>query len=245
MYIATYSRVDTTYIIIFYYLLLISSGVWCPGVGCRCLRLCSISILILFSLRYTGAAPSQCHTLAPGHNRNKEIEMNNKPEAEAVVYLTRHGARIDSDDSDWLNKCNHNRSNDPHLSQGGNIGAQELAQRLKGLLGESHCENQIKHIISSPYIRCVETANTIAQVLNVPIKIEPGIAEVNSSRQPQFLDTDQLQQQFPLIDSTYKPVMMREDLPLEYSDGACATRSANTARKELGQSCLLDMGHHV
>lgn len=197
--------------------------------------------------------------LAPGHNRNKEIEMNNKPEAEAVVYLTRHGARIDSDDSDWLNKCNHNRSDDPHLSQGGNIGAQELAQRLKGLLGESHCENQIKHIISSPYIRCVETANTIAQVLNVPIKIEPGIAEVNSSRQPQFLDTDQLQQQFPLIDSTYKPVMMREDLPLEYSDGACATRSANTARKVRtlltgpilfvghGASCLGiagEFGHH-
>lgn len=144
-----------------------------------------------------------------------------------IVYLTRHGARIDSDDSDWLKKCHHNRSDDPHLSPSGRIGAQELAQRLKTSLSG----NRIKHIVSSPYIRCVETANVIAQELNLQIKIEPGIAEVNSSRKPQFLDTDQLQRQFNRIDVHYMPAMSREDLPFEYSDGACANRSAIAARK--------------
>jgi len=51
--------------------------------------------------------------------------------AEDVVYLTRHGARIDSDDSEWLKKCNHNRSDDPHLSPSGHIAAKELAKRLR------------------------------------------------------------------------------------------------------------------
>mmetsp|Transcript_14900 Transcript_14900/g.24416 ORF Transcript_14900/g.24416 Transcript_14900/m.24416 type:complete len:220 (-) Transcript_14900:2211-2870(-) len=142
-----------------------------------------------------------------------------------VVYLTRHGARIDSDDSEWLKKCNHNRADDPHLSPSGHAAAQELAQRLKRtLLG-----NHIKHIISSPYIRCVETANAIAKELSIKIKIEPGIAEVNSSRNPPFLDTEQLRKQFPSIDASYTPVMTREDLSLEYSDGACANRSATAA----------------
>jgi broad specificity phosphatase PhoE len=159
------------------------------------------------------------------------------------VYLTRHGARIDSDDLDWLKKCNHNRADDPHLSPRGHIGAQELAQRLKE--EELSGDNQIKHIISSPYFRCIETANAIAQKLNIQIKIEPGIAEVNSHRNPQFLDTDQLQKQFPSIDATYEPVMTREELPLEYSDGACAHRSASVARKVRTQltGAILFVGH--
>mmetsp|Transcript_2481 Transcript_2481/g.3516 ORF Transcript_2481/g.3516 Transcript_2481/m.3516 type:complete len:221 (-) Transcript_2481:230-892(-) len=158
-----------------------------------------------------------------------------------AVYLTRHGARIDSDDSEWLKKCNHNRSDDPHLSRSGNIAAQELAKRLKS----SQSVNQIKHIISSPYIRCVETANAIAKELNMHIKIEPGIAEVNSSRSPQFLDTEHLQKKFPSIDSSYAPVMTREDLSLEYSDGACANRSASAALKVRTQltGAILFVGH--
>jgi broad specificity phosphatase PhoE len=151
-----------------------------------------------------------------------------------VVYLTRHGARIDSEDSDWLKKCNHNRYDDPHLSESGVVGAEELAKRIKVMSDESISKGQspIMHIVSSPYIRCVETASKIGEALNIPIKIEPGIAEVNSSRkQPQFLDADELKQQFPSVDLTYKPIMTREDLPIEYSDGACAHRSASTARK--------------
>ena len=161
--------------------------------------------------------------------------------AEDVVYLTRHGARIDSDDSEWLKKCNHNRSDDPHLSPSGHIAAKELAKRLRKTLPDNH----IKHIISSPYIRCVETANAIAKELHIQIKIEPGVAEVNSCRNPQLLDAEQLQIQFPSIDSTYTPVMTREGFPLEYSDGACANRSATAARKVSRKltGAILFVGH--
>lgn len=159
-----------------------------------------------------------------------------------VVYLTRHGARIDSDDSEWLKKCHHNRGDDPHLSPSGHFAAQELAQRLKRTLSD---DNRIKHIISSPYIRCVETANVIAKELSIKIKIEPGIAEVNSSRNPAFLDAEQLQKQFPSIDISYTPVMTREDLSLEYSDGACANRSSTAAKKVRAKltGTILFVGH--
>ena len=155
------------------------------------------------------------------------------------VYLTRHGARID--DSEWLKRCQHNRNEDPHLSRSGHIGALELARRLKETPPESH----IKHIVSSPYIRCVETSNAIAEELKLQIKIEPGIAEVNTSRSPQFLDAEQLQQQFPLIDVSFEPVMSRHDLTVEYSDAACANRSAIVARTVRAQLTggIIFVGH--
>ena len=89
---------------------------------------------------------------------------------ETVVYLTRHGARIDSEDHRWLSKCSHNRRDDPHLSDEGNVGAQELAQRMIDLQQKEGWN--ILHIVSSPYIRCVETANAVAKALhNTTIKV--------------------------------------------------------------------------
>lgn len=148
---------------------------------------------------------------------------------DTVVFLTRHGARIDSDDHRWLAKCSHNRANDPHLSPAGEIGAVELAQKMKELQTAEDGWKSL-HIVSSPYIRCMETSHAVAQALNASIKVEPGIAEVNSSRRPDFLDAVELKQKFPSIDTSYIPAMNREELSVEYSDGVCAQRSANAAR---------------
>ena len=159
------------------------------------------------------------------------------------VYLTRHGARIDSDDPHWLQTCSHNRSDDPHLSQAGRSSASELAQALTRKQQSGAC--QLKHIVSSPYIRCVETANFVAEALGLTIKIEPGIAEVNSSRSAGFLDACDLKLQFPLIDTAYEPATKREDLSLEYSDGACASCSSDAAIKvrERLEGDILFVGH--
>lgn len=164
--------------------------------------------------------------------------MNNN-----IVYLTRHGARIDSDDHRWLSKCSHGRADDPHLSPGGKTGASELAQHLKQLQKEEGWKSL--HIVSSPYIRCMETANAIAQALDTPIKVEPGIAEVNTARHPGFLDAAELKQQFPSVEASYKPAMSRDELSVEYSDGACAQRSANAAKKvtESLEGPILFVGH--
>lgn len=162
-----------------------------------------------------------------------------------VVYLTRHGARIDTEDSRWLSKCDHNRRDDPHLSSNGKVGAHELARKMKKLQQEDGWETL--HIVSSPYIRCIETANEVATVLNTTIKVEPGIGEVNSSQNPGFLDTTKLKEQFPSIDTTYKPALNRVDLTLEYSDGACAQRSGKSAKSVMehlrGDYPVLFVGH--
>ena len=159
------------------------------------------------------------------------------------VYLTRHGARIDTQDPSWLQKSTHNRSEDPHLSPAGQTSAVELAQAFTRLQHQSGV--QLAHIISSPYIRCVETAHVVAEAMGVDVKIEPGIAEVNSSRTKQFLDATDLKAQFPLIETSYSPVLKYNDLSIEYSDGACAQRSADAALKvrENLDGTILFVGH--
>eukprot|EP00804_Cyclotella_cryptica_P020512 CCRYP_019418-RA/>CCRYP_019418-RA protein AED:0.44 eAED:0.44 QI:0/-1/0/1/-1/1/1/0/219 len=162
---------------------------------------------------------------------------------ESSVYLTRHGARIDTEDPSWLKKCLHNRADDPHLSAAGRTSAVELARALSR--SRKSGAWQLRHIVSSPYTRCVETAHVVAEAVNVTVKIEPGIAEVNSTPNPGFLDACELREQFPLIDTSYSPVMTRQDLSVEHSDGACAQRSAATAlqvRENLAGSILF-VGH--
>ena len=66
----------------------------------------------------------------------------------------------------------------------------ELAQKLKETQRQDDGWNSIDtplHVVSSPYIRCIETADAVAKELDTSIKVEPGISEVNSSRHPGFL----------------------------------------------------------
>eukprot|EP00434_Breviolum_minutum_P033580 symbB.v1.2.029717.t1/scaffold3287.1/size59763/4 len=63
------------------------------------------------------------------------------------VFLTRHGARIDKEDRQWLSKAGHGRRDDPHLSPAGQLGAAELAAKCR----ELHQQRPFSHIISSPF----------------------------------------------------------------------------------------------
>ena len=122
----------------------------------------------------------------------------------------------------------------------------ELAQKIKALQDQSGDGWKLSHIVSSPYVRCMETADVVARALgNIAIKVEPGIAEVNASRHLGFLDASDLKPSFPLVDMEYRPVVNREDLPVEYSDGAAARRSADTARRvrERLKGSILFVGH--
>lgn len=159
------------------------------------------------------------------------------------VFLTRHGAHIDTEDPHWLQKCPHKRSDDPHLSPSGITAAKELAKKMKQMQTDNP-GRKLSHIVSSPYIRCIETATEVARELgSILIKVEPGIAEVNSCRNPGFLD-DFRDCLFP-VDKQYVPVMTRAELPVEYSDGAAAQRSAKTARRvrEMLTGSILFVGH--
>ncbi|CAK9084135.1 unnamed protein product [Durusdinium trenchii] len=161
--------------------------------------------------------------------------------SEADVFLTRHGARIDKEDRHWLAKAGHGRRDDPQLSAAGHLGAAELAAKC----AELHEERPFAHIISSPFVRCIETAVPVAQRLGLPIKVEPGICEILQVFPPGFLDAEDLEKQFKCIDLSYEPHTLRGALRGEASDGQAAQRAARTALalREKLPGRILFVGH--
>lgn len=115
-----------------------------------------------------------------------------------TIWIARHGNRLDFVHPEWFNTAAH--PYDPPLSEDGIIQAQELGQRLAG--------EKIRHIFASPFLRTVQTADKVAQILDLPIKIESGLSEwLNPDwmkNDPQRLPMEVLQEQFPRIDPSYR-----------------------------------------
>jgi broad specificity phosphatase PhoE len=84
-----------------------------------------------------------------------------------TVWIARHGNRLDFVNPEWFNTAE--RRYDPPLSEDGLIQAQQLGQRLKS--------EKITHIFSSPFLRTIQTANQVAEALDLTIKIEAGLSE--------------------------------------------------------------------
>ncbi|ACK72359.1 Phosphoglycerate mutase [Gloeothece citriformis PCC 7424] len=114
-----------------------------------------------------------------------------------TVWIARHGNRLDFVNPDWFNTAI--RRYDPPLSEDGLIQAQELGERLKS-------EN-IAHIFASPFLRTLQTANQIADCLDLPIKLEAGLCEwLNPhwmTEVPQTHPQNLLKLEFPRIDWGY------------------------------------------
>ncbi|MEQ9551131.1 MAG: histidine phosphatase family protein [Coleofasciculus sp. G3-WIS-01] len=114
-----------------------------------------------------------------------------------TVWIARHGNRLDFVNPEWFNTAQ--RPYDPPLSEDGVGQAKELGQRLRG--------ETIKHIFASPFLRTVQTANQIAQILDLPIKIEAGLSEWLNPEwmqtEPERLSVEEMQKRFPCIDSGY------------------------------------------
>ncbi len=115
-----------------------------------------------------------------------------------TIWIARHGNRLDFVNPEWFNTAE--RPYDPPLSEDGIIQAQELGQRLVG--------ERIRHIFASPFLRTVQTADRVAQFLDLPIKIEAGLSEwLNPDwmkSDPERLPMAVLQEQFPRIDLSYR-----------------------------------------
>ncbi|MFM2060791.1 MAG: hypothetical protein RLZZ507_461 [Cyanobacteriota bacterium] len=114
-----------------------------------------------------------------------------------IIWIARHANRLDFVNPDWF--LTAEKRYDPPLSDDGMVQAQQLAKRLKG--------EKIKHIFASPFLRTVQTANAIAQVLNLEIKLETGLSEwLNPewmTEAPERLSTSDLAALFPRIDISY------------------------------------------
>lgn len=117
---------------------------------------------------------------------------------ERTIWLLRHGERLDTIDSNW--KKTAARPFDPPLSEQGQREAQQVAQRLR--------DESLAHIFVSPFYRTVQTAQPIAKVLNLPLKLEMGFGEwlktplVN--QQPTLLSLAELQAEFSAVSLAYQ-----------------------------------------
>ena len=114
-----------------------------------------------------------------------------------TVWIARHGNRLDFVNPEWFNTAE--RPYDPPLSEDGIEQANLLGQRLVG--------EGIVHIFASPFLRTVQTANEVANLLDLPMKLESGLSEwLNPdwmSTAPERLSLDVLQERFPRIDRSY------------------------------------------
>lgn len=130
------------------------------------------------------------------------------------------------------------------MSPLGHQEAHELAQELLRL-SQNDSTIELRHVVSSPYIRCLETAHVVAKAFDIQIQVEPGLAEVGSTG-TSFGSQEELELQYAFssrIDTTYAPVMLRKDLPrLEYGDGAAARRAHAVAQTVLKDNRLNDNG---
>ena len=114
-----------------------------------------------------------------------------------TVWIARHGNRLDFVNPEWFNTAV--RRYDPPLSEDGCIQAQELGTRLK--------QENISHIFASPFLRTIQTANEVAEMLNLPIKLEAGLGEWHNphwmSEKPEIHPRELLENNYPRIDWNY------------------------------------------
>lgn len=114
-----------------------------------------------------------------------------------TVWIARHGNRLDFVNPEWFNTAE--RPYDPPLSEDGLIQARQLGKRLKS-------EN-IAHIFTSPFLRTIQTAHQVAEILDLEIKLEAGLAEWHNpewmNEHPAIHPLDYLKKEYPRIDWHY------------------------------------------
>lgn len=153
-----------------------------------------------------------------------------------TVWIARHGNRLDFVNPEWFNTAV--RRYDPPLSEDGLVQAVELGQRLQS-------EN-ISHILASPFLRTIQTANEVAKVLNLPIKLEAGLSEWHNpdwmSESPEIHPQDFLAVEYPLIDWNYKSCIFPQ---YPESKAEVYRRTAATVEQLVAQfsSDILIVGH--
>jgi broad specificity phosphatase PhoE len=115
-----------------------------------------------------------------------------------TVWIARHGDRLDFVNPEWFNTAT--RRYDPPLSDNGFIQAVELGQRLKS--------EKIQHLFVSPFLRTIQTANEVAQIINLPIKLEAGLGEWHNSEwmteSPEIHPQELLATEYLAIDWSYQ-----------------------------------------
>lgn len=115
------------------------------------------------------------------------------------LYLVRHGERLDAVDKHWYSADDNKY--DPPLSEAGLEQAQRLAERLS--------REPIDHVFVSPYLRALQSAQPIAEALDLPLYVENGFGEWLGRglipQDPKIIAPYQRREEFPQLDFSHNP----------------------------------------
>lgn len=117
-----------------------------------------------------------------------------------AVWVLRHGERQDSVDD---GRGAGGRDYDPELTDRGRRQARRVGERLR--------EEGIEEIYASPFLGAVQTAALVADALEGPIRVEPGLGEHLDpewfDEHPEVLGREELAERFPRVDADYRPLL--------------------------------------
>lgn len=115
-----------------------------------------------------------------------------------VVFVARHGERIDHVNRDW--KKSAPNPYDPFLTEKGLAQANALGKYLKS-------KGKLDHIFVSPFYRTVQTAHQVSLETGTSLKIEPGLGEYLNPEWfdyvPKVKSVQELSDEFKCIDTSY------------------------------------------
>ena len=155
-----------------------------------------------------------------------------------TIWIARHGNRQDFVNPDWMKTAE--RPYDPGLSEDGVVQARQLAERL--------LQEEIGALFASPFLRAVETANQIAELLDLPIYIEPGISEWFNPEwfpeAPRTAPGSELVERFPRVDLSYQSEIRPRYPETEAEAMRRSAESAHTITERFDIPVLL-VGHGV
>ncbi len=153
-----------------------------------------------------------------------------------TIWIARHANRLDFVNPDWF--LTAQRRYDPPLSDDGIVQASQLAQRLK--------HEKITAIFSSPFLRTVQTADRVAEVLDLPIKLESGLSEwLNPewmNENPEKMPIEDLVALFPRIDRSYRSRVIAQYPEVGKTAFLRAAKTAKKLAAEFSEDILL-VGH--
>lgn len=119
-----------------------------------------------------------------------------------TLWLVRHGHRLDFVQPEWFDTAIYRY--DPPLSVEGCGQADALAQQFRQV--------RIDRIYSSPFLRTIQTANPLARLLNLPIRLEWGLCEWLCSdwtvNFPETTPVAELFRYYPNIDDAYQSLVL-------------------------------------
>lgn len=102
------------------------------------------------------------------------------------LYIVRHGDRYDYSYPEWKERAN--RPGDPPLSDLGHAQARETGEYLNTLLAEDNISAEDVTVLSSPFLRCIQTTNNVLAKFKMEdahqlrIKPEDSVWEIDSGR---------------------------------------------------------------